>query len=64
MGCAVAQAVSCRPPIAVMEEVALGQDLLRVLRFSRQYNSTVALHNHISTGGMNKWPVGGCSSET
>jgi hypothetical protein len=50
MGCAMAQAVSCRPLTAaacvnpvgfVVDKMALGQIFLRVLQFSRQYHSTM-----------------------
>jgi hypothetical protein len=41
----------------VVDRVALGQVLLRVLRFSRQYHSTVALLTHISSGGWTKGPL-------
>jgi hypothetical protein len=49
----------------VVDKVALGQVLLRVVRcFPIRYHSSVADHNHVSPGGMNNTPVGGCSSET
>jgi hypothetical protein len=47
----------------VMDKVALGQVFLRVLWFSRQYHSIIALHTHI-IWGMNNVPVSGNSSET
>jgi hypothetical protein len=40
--------------IFVVGELALGQDFLRVLRFSL-YHSTMAVHTHISSGG---WTIG------
>jgi hypothetical protein len=34
-----------------------GQVFLRVIRFSRQYHSTVALHTHISSVGRTVCPL-------
>jgi hypothetical protein len=45
----------------VVDKVALGQVFLRLLLFSRQYHSTMALYTH--TWGMNNRHVGGRSSE-
>jgi hypothetical protein len=46
----------------VVDKVALEQIFLRVLQFSSEYHSTMALHTHI-IWGMNR-PVCGHSSET